>query len=280
MLPLDGLRIEGEPVPAKDTVERVAKYAALGDSFSSGHGASSLGQYLAEDCRISANAYSHVFFKMLRGVKRPGVSEELAWTMGNFACTGAKIPQISEQVGKVPEDARVVTLTAGGNDLDFGTTVAACAISSGDDCAGRLNRIKTIVVKQPLIDLLVKINERAKDADIILSAYPKIFDTGACGAFGIAEENRDKIRSLQQSLIDVDKEAVDEANKKIGKKAVKFANADESFIDHRVCDDAPWMNVAGAQGDDLLASFHPNDKGHVAMGTAVFETALGGEVFG
>ena len=117
MLPLDGLLIEGDPVPAKDTVERISKYAALGDSYSSGHGASSPGRYLDDDCKISADAYSHVFFKMLRGVKRPGVSEELAWTMGNFACTGAKIPQISEQVSKVPADTHIVTLTAGGNDL-------------------------------------------------------------------------------------------------------------------------------------------------------------------
>ena len=39
------------------------------------------------------------------------------------------------------------------------------------------------------------------------------------------------------------------------------------------------MNGAGGHDGDPVASYQPNDKGHVAMGTAVFDTVIGGTPF-
>src|SRR5690349_7496412 len=63
------------------------RYVALGDSFSSGHGASF--SYVDNSCRLSDSAYPKQFFDLDKAIAAPSVA-----TFVNKACTGAKVADV------------------------------------------------------------------------------------------------------------------------------------------------------------------------------------------
>jgi lysophospholipase L1-like esterase len=249
-------------------------YMALGDSFSSGHGADT--EYVDNDCRATGKAYPTQFFNKYRASVQPSKGH----TFANHACTGATTADLlSKQLPEVPADTDIVTLTIGGNDLHFADAARACTLSSGLDCSDRLNRLtaEKELIREPVANVLTQINAKAPNATVLLVGYPEIFDTGACGLLAIAEENRDKIRSLQVSMNTLLREVVTAS----GNAKNSFVDPDSLFETHRVCDDDRWINsVTDAIVEfDLSGSFHPNADGHVAIAEAVLAAANGGVGF-
>jgi lysophospholipase L1-like esterase len=248
-------------------------YMALGDSFSAGHGAAF--SYDDNACRRTSLAYPTEFFNKYQAVVQPSKGS----TFENLACTGATTVEVSKQITKVPADTDIVTLTVGGNDLHFADAARVCTLSSGVDCADRLNRLTTQKesIREPVKKVLAEINAKAPDARVLLVGYPQIFDTGACGALAIAEENRDQIRSMQTSMNKLLQEVVTAS----GNTKNSFVSTDDLFETHRVCDDDRWINsVTDALVElDPAGSYHPNADGHVAMAEAVLNAAQGGVGF-
>jgi lysophospholipase L1-like esterase len=250
-----------------DTIDGTLHYVALGDSYASGHGASTT--YDDDACKRSPKAYSSIVFPKYGAVEQPSGASSLV----SVACTGATIADVmAKQLPEVGATTRLVTLTAGGNDLDFSGVARTCVLSSSADCSLALNHLAGNVneIRQPLDDLLRAIRKQALTANIVVSGYPLIFDTGACGAFAISEANRDRMRSLQTA---VNQEIRDVARN----NSVQFADPDQFFEDHRVCDSDHWINeVADAiVVGDPAAAYHPNENGQAAMAEAVFRAALG-----
>ena len=139
-----------------------------------------------------------------------------------------------------------------------------CVPNSSADCTIALNDLATKLnsIRRPLTDLLVAIKKQALTANVVMSGYPKIFDTGACGVLTISEANRDRMRSLQDATNQIIREVATDTS-------TQFADPDPLFDGHRVCDSASWINTVGdaVVAGDRAAAYHPNQDGQAAMAT-------------
>lgn len=250
-----------------DTVDGTLEYVALGDSYASGHGAGTT--YDDDACKRSPNAYPNSVYPKYKAVEQPSGFT----SMVSVACTGATIADVvADQLAHVSTNARLVTLTVGGNDLRFADVATTCVLSSSADCAIALNDLATRIesIRKPLAELLTSIKEKALTVNLVVSGYPLIFDTGDCGALAISEDNRDRMRSLQVLVNGIIKETA-------AGSSVQFADPDPLFEGHRVCDSDRWINQVsdGIVAADPAATYHPNRDGQAAMAEAVFRAALG-----
>ncbi|WP_206342526.1 SGNH/GDSL hydrolase family protein [Streptomyces ureilyticus] len=257
---------------ADNTIDGTLDYVALGDSYSSGHGASST--YTGDvntTCKRNDLAYPNVFFAKYLASAQPSKSS----SMFNLACTGAKIQDvIDDQLGSVTGSVEMVTITIGGNDVHFADVARTCVLNGSAVCTQALNEAspKISTLRQPLTDLLAEIRKRAPVANIVISGYPKIFATGGCGALSISEDNRDRMRGLQELMNDLIREVAGASDR------VQYADPDGLFNGHRVCDTGDlWINQVGdaVAQLDTGAAYHPNANGHAAMADAVFDAAQG-----
>jgi len=252
------------------TVDGTLEYVALGDSYASGHGASTT--YDDNACKRSPSAYPNIVFPKYRAVEQPSGFTSLV----SVACTGATIPDVvAKQLPQVSSHVRLVTLTVGGNDLGFAGVATTCVLQSSADCTSALNDVagKLDSIRQPLTDLLVAIKKQALTANVVVSGYPKIFDTGACGVLAVSEANRDRMRSLQDAMNQIIKEVA-------AGTSAQFADPDPLFEGHRVCDSDYWINEVGDAivVRDPAAAYHPNQNGQAAMAEAIFQAAIGSGV--
>jgi lysophospholipase L1-like esterase len=257
---------------ADSTIDGTLDYIALGDSYSSGHGASSTyNGAVNTTCKRNDLAYPNQFFAKYAAALQPSKSS----SMFNRACTGSKIQDvIDDQLGSVTGSVEMVTITIGGNDVNFAAAGTTCVLSSSPACTAALNNLapKISPLRQPLTDLLAQIRERAPIANIVISGYPKIFDTGDCGILAISEDNRDRMRGLQNSMNALIREVAGASER------VQYADPDDLFEGHRVCDSGDrWINQVsdGVAQLDTGAAYHPNANGHAAMADAVFDAAMG-----
>lgn len=253
-----------------DTVDGTLEYVALGDSYASGHGASTT--YDDEACKRSPEAYPNIVFPKYKAVLRPSGFTHMV----SVACTGATIADVvADQLPHVSANARLVTLTAGGNDLRFADVATTCVLNSSADCTIALNDLATRLesIRRPLADLLTSIKGKALTANVVVSGYPQIFSTGACGVLAISEANRDRMRSLQVAVNEIIRVTA-------GDSSVQFADPDPLFEGHRVCDTDRWINQVsdGIVAADLAAAYHPNRDGQAAMAEAAFRAAIGSGV--
>ncbi|MCL6734962.1 SGNH/GDSL hydrolase family protein [Streptomyces neyagawaensis] len=254
---------------ADSTVDGTLDYVALGDSYSSGHGASST--YADKTCKRSDSAYPALFFAKYKADQQPSISSSIV----NRACTGAKIQDvINNQLEFITGSVEMVTITIGGNDVDFASVATTCVLNGSVTCTQALNEVgpRISALRQPLTDLLGTIRKQAPVANIVISGYPKIFATGSCGALAISEDNRDQMRSLQESMNTLIREVAAASDR------VQYADPDGLFNTHRVCDTGDrWINQVsdGIAQLDTGAAYHPNANGQAAMADAVFDAATG-----
>ena len=146
-------------------------YAALGDSYSSGVGT---GRYdLDAGCQRSSLAYPYLW----QAANRPAGFEFLA-------CGGARITDVRAQASgstQLPQ-AELVTLTAGGNDVGFGTVLSVCTDPSktDDQCYAAVEQGESIATSATfhdgMVSLLSVIGNRAPGAHVEVLGYPTLFE--------------------------------------------------------------------------------------------------------
>lgn len=158
-------------------------YVVIGDSYSSGEGA---GDYSAS-CDRSPNAYGKWFAQQL------GMSDQYT----NNACAGATVNDIyaQGQLNSLDGNTKVVTLTIGGNDLNFGGVMTSCGLAG--ECSGLavdqgglpnlVSGSKLADLSTKLIALYMAIKQKAPNAKIYVLGYPDIMpqDNETCLATGM-----------------------------------------------------------------------------------------------
>jgi lysophospholipase L1-like esterase len=219
-------------------------YVALGDSYSSGVGAS--GQ--SGLCLRSANGY-------------PGL-----WNTANdpksyrsVACSGATTGTLrSTQLWPLTSGTDLVTLTIGGNDVGFASTVISCTLSSDSACA---TTVATAVDQArtelpPDLDATyADIRDEAPNAEVVVLGYPILFDVTrtACGVGGMSIPKR---QSLNNGAVELNK-VIESRAKAAG---LTFSDVTDDFAGHGICAATPWIN--GLTVIPATNSFHPNASGY------------------
>jgi lysophospholipase L1-like esterase len=265
------------------------KYVALGDSFSSGEG---VRPYLpgtdvrSNRCHRSTRAYPRRFRFRAR---RP--------TLTFVACSGATslslwqappqypgLPTVQAAVPELNAASELVTLTIGGNDVDFSSVLKACAMRRvlPRDCTrGRVaRRIDAQLAALPgrLASAYGAIRARIEAGTaVIVLGYPQLFPDDAhlaqCPGLVRAFYTRRVQRFLRTAGVKLQRVLAQSARA----AGFQFVPVAGRFDGHEVCTREPWIAPLRLRPRQLiklrspldLGSFHPNAEGQAAYARAL-----------
>lgn len=266
-------------VPVAAAAEAAAiPYTALGDSYSSGEGNAPF-DGSCHRAQGDDSAYPRILPSLAGYVGAP-----------NFhACTGAVTADVWErpqphrrgqrtQTDYVSPTDRLVTVTIGGNDLDFGPVLFRCLLP--DNCTTtkfgnvvpKVNkRLKAI---QAHLERAYTAIRAAMDRSgyLVVAGYPHIFAAGTnsgCKHFISGEEAEWVNDTVDRANAKIEA-AAESANARSGN--VFYVEVEDEFKAHELCTDSPWLygiTVSRHEGPKLVTgSYHPTEKGQHAYATA------------
>lgn len=164
----------------------------------------------------------------------------------------------ANQLGALSTDTDYVTITIGGNDLDFAGVITQCALPGWlSDCQGRINgslNLLRTALPGRYDALFAEIDTRAPNADVVVGSYPRLFNGRDCNlaTFFSATE----MRSLNA--------ATDELAGTIAQRAqvaaFRYVDPRPAFTGHAWCDSVAWINGLSSP---IVESYHPNRAGNV-----------------
>jgi lysophospholipase L1-like esterase len=216
-------------------------YVALGDSYSSGVGAP--GQ--AGLCLRSPNGF-------------PGqwASRNNPKSFTNLSCSGAVTGDVLDfQVPALSGGADLISITIGGNDAGFATTVLSCTISSDAACVAKVKAAESTIstsLGAKLDATYAAIKNRAPDAKVVVLGYPALFDTSSVWCTMTLTKRR-ALNEGAQVLDDLIRARSQAAG-------LIWSDVRDEFAGHGICAASPYLNnltVAPPQN-----SFHPTKTGY------------------
>jgi lysophospholipase L1-like esterase len=274
--------------PAVKAADRIPRtMVALGDSYASGP----LVPVQYEQpwgCLRSANNYAHQ------------VARELALALTDVTCSGASTKHMWETHGVSPEeqfaeyggafgyngpagnppqldalraDTDVVTLQIGGNDIGFGGIATTCGQGAldGTGCrqavAAGMPFDKIAATEPKIRAVLEEIHRRSPNAAIDVLGYPAIFKLGptaSCPAMLVGEEDAQYLRSVEEGLNAMIKEAAEAPD--TGYAGVtSYVDVYGPSAGHTACDLPVLRWVEPIVPVNAAAPVHPNLGGMTAI---------------
>jgi len=257
-------------------------YVPLGDSYSSGQGASDYDSDTVTStnkCYRSNNAYGRIIG---RDTSSPLVLTTFAACGGAVTDnidTNTTYPDISApQDSALSNNTKVVSLTISGNDIGFADVIKTCADPT-KDCDGAYSLaynnmgILDVKLQRVYLDIL----QKAPTAKVYVLGYPPIVTTGTGCLVGnngtdfpfFSESRKQKAINLATSLnttIQNNVNTIRSLNTGYSQR-LKFVDAmavGSPFIGHDVCSSEPYVNGLFLPPGDTSESFHPNTKGQKA----------------
>jgi len=256
---LGGLVTAMAAMPAAEAASAV-NYVALGDSYSSGLGA---GSYISSSgsCDRSNNAYPEQW----AGAHAPA-------SFVSVACAGATTSDvISSQVSALSASTTLVSLTIGGNDAGFSSTMETCVLHSTSTCVNAVSADETYIASQlpgRLDSALQAIRSHAPSAKIVLLGYPALYDLSKSSTcIGLSTTDRTALNG-----------AADQLDSAMGSAAARssatFADVRSRFSGHEICDGgSSWLNSVNILS--ISSSYHPNASGQIQGYEYVFANNAG-----
>jgi lysophospholipase L1-like esterase len=233
-------------------------YVALGDSYSSGVGA---GSYIdsSDDCMRSTNAYSQLW-----------ANAHSPASYVSVACSGAKTTDVSaNQLGPLSSATTLVSITIGGNDVDFSGVMEDCVLYSTDTCVSEVNGAETEAQTQlpgELDTVYNNISAHAPNARVVVLSYPRFYDD-KWYCVGLSSTDRNKINEGADVLDGVISAAA-------SRHGFAFADVRSAFgSGHEICDSGSWLH--SVDWDDIDQSYHPTADGQSGGYLPVFTSAAG-----
>ncbi|KQX94718.1 SGNH/GDSL hydrolase family protein [Streptomyces clavifer] len=225
-------------------------YVALGDSYASGTGA---GSYSDVACTRSRNAYPALW---------AGANDPASFSFA--ACGGAKIPDVvSSQVGELDQDTTLVSLSIGGNDSGFASTMLSCQYSTQSACERALATAGEYVVNElpgELDSLYATVRARAPHAEVVVVGYPHLYKEGGLCIGGLGSAKRTAVNRGSDLL-----------NATIAGRAAAagfaFVDGRPAFAGHEICTSDAWISGTNV---------HPTAEGHESGYLPAFGAAVSG----
>jgi len=224
-------------------------YVALGDSYAAGVG----GGARRSECWRAVEGYPVL------------VARALGLDLAYQACLGATIDNVErDQLAALGPETTHVSLTVGGNDIGFTPVLIECAkpawFSDSDPVLDKALAILASELPERLAALLATIGERVPDAEVVVTAYPVLFNGEDCNALTFfSPHEMGRIKAGVDSLAGVIGQMARDAGAEV-------VDPRASFAGHAICDDPEWLNGAALP---LEQSFHPNAAGHAAYARLV-----------
>jgi lysophospholipase L1-like esterase len=250
-----GLIAAATPASAAGAV----RYVALGDSYSSGLGAGAMISS-SGSCDRSTGAYSQLW-----------ASAHHPASYTSVACSGATTSTvISTQLSALSAATTLVSVTVGGNDVGFSSTMETCVLHSTSTCVAAIQADEALVssaLPGELNSVLGDIASAAPSARVIVLGYPDLYDLSRSSTcIGLSTTDRTDLN-----------QAADELNAAIKTAAAArgdtFADVRPAFAGHSICDSSPWLHSVNIL--DVSESYHPTAAGQADAYLPVFTAAAG-----
>ena len=234
-------------------------YVALGDSYSSGVGS---GSYTSESgsCLRSTLAYSQLW------ANAHGPS-----SYRSVACSGAKTTDVNaNQLGALSSSTSLVSITIGGNDVNFAGVMEDCVLYGTDTCVSEVNAAEnTARTSLPgwLDTTYNGIRSHAPNAKVVVLDYPRFYhDLWYC--VGLSSTSRKKINEGADVLDGVIQSAASRHGFVFADVRAAFANG------HEICDgSSSWLH--SVDWSNIVQSYHPTAAGQSGGYLPAFTTGAG-----
>ncbi|MCW2722888.1 SGNH/GDSL hydrolase family protein [Pseudonocardia sp.] len=259
------------------------RYVALGDSYASGSG---VGPLADPACLPSTQDYPALLARRLR-LQLTDVTCSAA-TIGNMVDTpqqtlgGTTVPP---QVDAVTPDTRLVTITAGGNDVGlfldmvrFSCSHDPATVAAAPHLPGFVRFVfcqaadtgattaALVGVETELVRLVGTARSKAPAAQIVLTDYLDVVPLlgSACPHMPLTGDELTFLRRTQVQLSVAVARAALRTNS-------RFVPAALLGAPHDACSAAPWTNrfVFGDYAQVGLDAYHPDAQGNAAIADAV-----------
>lgn len=248
------------------------RYLTLGDSYSSGEAApNNDGTYDGGACHRSSNAWAS-------WVDQRRARLDL---VANNACSGAKTGALTGPFKRQPAqvsafrkqdaDVDLVTLTIGGNDINFGGLIRNCVTSSAcgfsldktrqglDDAEGLATILRRTYAK--VIEKIAAAN--MVDAHLVVVGYPAIFPATTGAKRKCLWLSGRELKAARRLAVRLDA-VIEKAAVSKGASYISTLNA---LRGHEECSKDPWMYPIGRSGGDQRG--HPTLPGQRALANVV-----------
>ena len=280
----------GPQPPVRIDLGGPGRYVALGDSYSAGEGLAPFrgGTQDIDDggdrCHRSDSAYAvHLVFvyptsrvfRACAGAIVPNVFDKIQEHDGVPNHQGLQVEQ-----GIAGDDVKLVTLTMGGNDVDFAKVLRFCFFN--DDCANRmyeedmtLRDWVTVHLRQLKTDLAAlyqQLRQSFPKARILVLGYPALFPLKAPRIYKSPTEpcfllftswtlpERVAIREWGSSLNRIIQEAT-----QLARSDIEYVDIASHFAGHEACGaGGEWVQFVGVMRS-LDSWFHPTPEGQAMM---------------
>ncbi|RAG85858.1 lipase [Streptacidiphilus pinicola] len=219
-------------------------YSALGDSYASGVGS---GSYLSSSgsCYQSTLAYPYLW--------------QQANSPSSFdfeACSGATTTDvINNQLSGLNSATTEVSITVGGDDAGFTSTMETCVLDGTSACVSAVNTAENFVNTQlaaRLDAVYDAVSQDAPNAHVVVLGYPHLYAVPGDCVFGISDTSRTAING-----------AADDLDNVIAGEVAKYPNFSfgdvrGAFSGHEICTDDQWLHSTTLP---VYESYHPTSAG-------------------
>ena len=256
---LCGLALTVLALPVQAAPLTGGRYVAMGSSYAAGPGITTPADTPPTRCARSTDNYAHQ------------VARRLGLDLADVSCSGATTAQIlggwhelPAQADAVTADTRLVTVTIGGNDLNFvgNLDAASCRAMQATNCGTvqAPDEAHYAALEKALHAVVAAIRQRAPGARIVFVEYPVVLPaSGVCAATPMTADEADMIRAtaVRQAAIT---DAVAAAEK------IDVVRFSVHSTGHDACAADPWMaGYLDASGRRVRVPYHPNLEGMTAV---------------
>jgi lysophospholipase L1-like esterase len=245
-----------------------SRYVSLGSSFAAGAGIGPIRPGTPERCGRTTNNYASL------------LAEKLELTLDDQGCGGAKTEhvlgpwnEVPAQIDAVTSDTKLVTITIGGNDLNYvGSLFAAscspdgrslirptasCGSATSPGAAGYAR------AEENLRAIAAAVRLRAPQAILVFVQYVTLVPESRCNAIPLSADAAATTREIGKQLASITERVAEES------EAILLP-ADQLSRSHTPCDPAPWATGLPPDYDRAMgAPWHPNAAGHAAIAEAI-----------
>jgi lysophospholipase L1-like esterase len=256
------------PPASRSTAAAELSYVALGSSFAAGPGIAPVESGSPAKCVRSARNYANL------------VAERIGARLTDATCVGATTANIltKRQNGQPPQidavgpSTRLVTVTIGGNDINYFGSLSAysCQDAGGKTChsvdTAAIQRTLPVLTRR-LENVVAAIRARAPQARVLLVSYFSVLPaSGTCGNVPLAPGHEAFERSLAATL------AQDTATAANATGAT-YVDLSAASAQHDACSAQPWVNAFYTAAGDW--PYHPTVAG-MAGAARLIEHVLAG----
>lgn len=175
------------------------------------------------------------------------------------AVPGATTQTVILQLSALDASTDLVTLSIGGNDVDWGTAVGACLGGTDPQCAaaiGYVNGLITTALPGLLDQVYDQVEALAPAAHVVITGYPRLFSPEFGDYYAASTGEQEALNATADLLNTVIATAAAE-------HGFQFVDVTSRFVGHGANAPAAWILGPGD------ASFHPNLHGYRAYAAAL-----------